>query len=145
MSESQTKAPGIFKIGGALHCAHCWCVYAETNAIEHIPGGRAKCPKCNAKFDAKEVAMFLDGKSLTTEPEKVNHPAHYGGDTPYECIKVLDQWLTPQESLGFLKGNAIKYLSRAGKKEGATMAQDIAKAHWYTERLKAFIETHPNL
>ena len=54
--------------------------------------------------------------------EKVNHPDHYGGDTPHEVIKCLEAWLTPEEFLGFLKGNAIKYLSRLGRKGNAEAA-----------------------
>ena len=46
--------------------------------------------------------------------EAVDHPAHYGGkDNPYEVIKVLEAWLTPEEFAGFLKGNVIKYQARA--------------------------------
>lgn len=33
--------------------------------------------------------------------------------------------------VGFLRGNAIKYLSRAGKKDA--VEQDIAKAEFYTK------------
>lgn len=61
----------------------------------------------------------------------VNHPAHYGGDTVYETIKVLEAWLTPEQFIGFCRGNAIKYASRAGKKGDA--AEDMAKARFYTD------------
>ena len=72
---------------------------------------------------------------MTTDvkPEQVNHPKHYGGDTVYETIKVLRAWLTPEEFKGFLRGNVIKYVSRAGKKDAE--AQDLDKAKWYLERL----------
>lgn len=63
--------------------------------------------------------------------EQVNHPAHYGGDTIYETIKVLEEWLTPEQFIGFCRGNAIKYLSRAGKKDSITA--DLAKARFYEE------------
>ncbi len=66
--------------------------------------------------------------------EQVNHPAHYGGDTPYEVIKVLEHWLTPEQFLGFCRGNAIKYLARAGKKGSGTAAQDLEKARWYQQK-----------
>lgn len=65
--------------------------------------------------------------------DSVNHPTHYGGDTPYETIKVLKAWLTPEEYRGFLIGNAIKYLSRAGKKGDAL--EDQKKAAWYLAEL----------
>ena len=67
--------------------------------------------------------------------DNVNHPAHYGGDkpnNPYEVIKVLKEWLTPEEYIGFLKGNVIKYQARARLKNGA---EDYAKAAWYANEL----------
>lgn len=65
--------------------------------------------------------------------EEVNHPERYGGDTIYECIKVLEAWLSPEEYKGFLKGNAIKYLCRAGKKD--EIIQELKKANWYINKL----------
>lgn len=60
--------------------------------------------------------------------EAVNHPAHYGGaDNPYEAIKVIEAW-----HLGFCLGNAVKYISRAGKKGDAL--EDLKKAAWYLQR-----------
>jgi hypothetical protein len=61
------------------------------------------------------------------KPESVNHPAHYGGDTPYEAIKVIEAW-----GLGFHLGNAVKYISRAGKK--GSEIEDLKKARWYLDR-----------
>lgn len=69
--------------------------------------------------------------------EAVNHPAHYGGaDNPYEAIKVIEAW-----SLGFNLGNAVKYLSRAGKK--GDRLEDLKKARWYLDREIANEETKP--
>lgn len=59
--------------------------------------------------------------------EKINHPQHYGGDTVYETIKVIEAW-----QLDFHLGNAVKYISRAGKKGDAK--EDLAKAIWYLQR-----------
>ncbi|MBK8123891.1 MAG: DUF3310 domain-containing protein [Dokdonella sp.] len=60
--------------------------------------------------------------------DPVHHPAHYGGkDNPYEAIKVIEAW-----ELGFLLGNTVKYISRAGKKEDRL--QDLQKALWYLQR-----------
>ena len=68
--------------------------------------------------------------------DEVNHPGHYGGaDNPYETIKVLRAWLTPEEYVGFLKGNALKYLSRHRQKGGD---EDLRKAQWYQDRLVGF-------
>jgi hypothetical protein len=60
--------------------------------------------------------------------EAVNHPAHYGGDTTYEVIKVLEAWGV----LDFCLGNTIKYVARAGKKS-EEMIQDLKKALWYLD------------
>lgn len=62
--------------------------------------------------------------------DSVNHPAHYGGeDNPYEAIKVIEEW-----GLGFCLGNAVKYISRAGKKDPAREIEDLEKAVWYLQR-----------
>jgi hypothetical protein len=61
--------------------------------------------------------------------EQINHPAYYGGDTTYETIKVIRAW-----GLGFCLGNAVKYISRAGRKDPKTTIQDLRKAIWYIER-----------
>ena len=71
--------------------------------------------------------------------EKVNHPDHYGGDNDYECIKVLENWLTEDEYKGFLKGTIIKYINRGGKKDD--IIQDISKAKWYIEEWLRFLGT----
>lgn len=70
--------------------------------------------------------------------EKVEHPAHYGGaDNPYETIKVLKAWLTPEQFAGFCLGNALKYQSRAGKKDGESRETDLKKAKWYMDHYLA--------
>lgn len=71
---------------------------------------------------------------MSTRKEEVDHPKHYGGaDDPYETIKVLAAWLPHEQYLGFLRGNAIEYLSRTGRKDDA--ATDAAKAAWYAKAL----------
>jgi hypothetical protein len=63
--------------------------------------------------------------------EQVNHPDHYkfGQDNQYEVIKVIEAW-----ELDFHLGNAVKYISRAGKKEPDKEIQDLEKALWYIQR-----------
>lgn len=62
--------------------------------------------------------------------EKIDHPPHYGGDTVYEHIKVIEAW-------GLL-GNyplaiALKHVCRAGKKDGSPVLEDLKKARWYLD------------
>ena len=61
--------------------------------------------------------------------EAVNNPKHYGGDTTYEAIKVIEAW-----KLNFHLGNVIKYISRAGKKDLTKTKEDLLKAQWYLDR-----------
>ena len=68
----------------------------------------------------------------------IDHPAHYGGDTTYEAIKVIEAW-----GLGFALGNAVKYISRAGKKDPARELEDLRKADWYVQREIARLEGSP--
>ena len=61
--------------------------------------------------------------------EMVNSPAHYQTEEGIECIDAIRAALTPEEFKGFCKGNAIKYLWRAGKKDAEN--QEFAKAAYY--------------
>ena len=62
--------------------------------------------------------------------DAVDHPDHYGGeDNIYEAIKVIEAW-----NLGFCLGNAVKYVSRAGKKDPKKEIEDLKKAAWYLNR-----------
>lgn len=71
--------------------------------------------------------------------DQINHPDHYGGeDNPYETIKVLKSWMNPEQYEGFLLGNAIKYLSRAGKK--GYLELDVGKAGWYVNEYVSFLK-----
>ena len=57
--------------------------------------------------------------------EKINHPNHYKGVPNIECIDVV-------EHFNFNRGNAIKYIWRADKKENEI--EDLKKALWYIQR-----------
>lgn len=63
----------------------------------------------------------------------INHPPHYTHGA-IECIDALRAALSATEFIGFLRGNAIKYLWRAPHKNA--YLQDLDKAIWYINRLK---------
>lgn len=56
---------------------------------------------------------------------------YYGKEV--QAIDAMKDWMTPEEYRGFLKGNAIKYLARAGKK--GDELEDIDKAIVYLQWL----------
>lgn len=56
----------------------------------------------------------------------INHPNHYTEGRKYEPVKVIYDW-----GLNFNLGNALKYISRAGRK-GDTI-EDLTKAERYIQ------------
>lgn len=58
----------------------------------------------------------------------VNHPSHYTDGN----IEVID--FIEDKQLGFCLGNAVKYISRAGKKYKDKEIEDLEKAIWYIKR-----------
>lgn len=68
----------------------------------------------------------------------VNHPPHYanGWSNGAEVIDIT-------ENLNFNRGNAVKYIARAGKKDPTTELQDLKKAQWYIGREISRISAQP--
>jgi len=64
-----------------------------------------------------------------TQPDPVNHPTHYaeGWSNGAEVIDIT-------EHMNFCRGNAVKYLARAGVKSKTTELEDLRKAAWYVQR-----------
>ena len=60
--------------------------------------------------------------------EMVNHPSHYN-DGKIEVIDFIED-----KNLNFHRGNAVKYIARAGKKDESKEVEDLKKAQWYIER-----------
>lgn len=59
--------------------------------------------------------------------DPVSSPSHY---TAYSGLEVID--LT--EQMNFNRGNAVKYICRAGLKTTANEIEDLEKAAWYIRR-----------
>ena len=60
--------------------------------------------------------------------DAVNHPSHYT-DGGIETIDFIEA-----KKLPYHLGNAVKYISRAGKKDENKTAEDLQKAIWYINR-----------
>ena len=73
---------------------------------------------------------------VSTMPKEnpVSHPSHYT-DGKIEVIDFIED-----KGLNFNRGNAVKYVCRAGKKDPEKEIEDLEKAVWYInheiERLK---------
>ena len=74
-------------------------------------------------YSAIYPILFPDAKDDTVE-----HPAHYTSGR----IEVID--FIEDQKLNYHRGNAVKYISRAGKKDKTKEAEDLKKAVWYLQR-----------
>lgn len=90
--------------------------------------------KGNEKVELAKKNIFKEVKE-----DMVNSPQHYklrGLDV--ESVDVIKATMTPEEFKGWLKGNAMKYLFRLGKKDDE--CQDAKKAMKYLEWLVKELE-----
>lgn len=81
-----------------------------------------RCTQCNRDY--------RDITENTVKPsDPVNHPTHYAGHpSGVECIQIT-------EHMNFCRGNAVKYIWRAGEKGGPDKEiEDLEKARWYLDR-----------
>lgn len=70
-------------------------------------------------------AMFGETKTKY-ETNSIDHPSHYADGRKYEPIDVITDW-----NLNFNLGNAVKYISRAGRKDPDKLIEDLKKAQFY--------------
>jgi len=88
-------------------CANC--VYGHDNKLEY------PCDEC-INYGKWEGVVKHD---------PVNHPSHYTKGK----IEVAD--FIADQKLNFDRGNAVKYVCRAGSKDPDKEIQDLEKAIWY--------------
>ena len=87
------------------------------------------------EYDAHDKDEYND----QDEHDAVNHPSYYCGN-----IEVID--FIEDKNLGYHLGNAVKYISRAGKKREEGMSdlekeiEDLKKARFYLDRKIEMLE-----
>ena len=82
-------------------------------------------------FKEKVLAEHNRVEPPMTKQDNVNNPAHYGKGS-IECIDYIEDFLTTEEYIGYLRGNIAKYLHRWRYKN---KQEDLLKSQWYLERL----------
>lgn len=70
----------------------------------------------------------METKNTTVTNDAVRHPAHYTTGK----IEVID--FIEDKMLNYHRGNAVKYIVRAGRKDPAKEIEDLQKAAWYIDR-----------
>jgi len=68
--------------------------------------------------------------------DMVESPPHYNNGS-IECIEAIEAMLSKDEYIGYLRGNALKYMWRFRYK--SKPFEDLRKARWYEERLMKFL------
>ena len=66
------------------------------------------------------------------KPDMVNHPKHYtSGTLGIEVINTMEMCTAEDEFMGYLRCNALKYISRFENKNGL---EDVKKCAWYVKK-----------
>lgn len=94
-------------------CQRCGC---DLSMDDHT------CPVCDVdkNYEYKQISLLKE--------DIINKPKHYNFAN-IEPIDVIEDW-----KLDFRLANALKYISRAGKKDIAKTKEDLQKAIWYINR-----------
>lgn len=64
--------------------------------------------------------------------DNVDSPSHYNTGGEIECITYIEDFLSKEEFIGYLRGNIAKYMHRWRYKNGV---EDLKKANWYLTKL----------
>ncbi|HAA9660342.1 TPA_asm: DUF3310 domain-containing protein [Listeria monocytogenes] len=113
-----------------------WC---PNNYVELTPGTEVIPYIENTKyFDTYEsIKSDLPSEKenkVINRKDDIYHPNHYtsGGIEPIQYIQ--------SHNMNYEKGNVIKYITRAGKKEGESEIKDLKKAQNYIQLLITKLE-----
>lgn len=90
---------------------------------------------CNEDYN--DVILMMQGKERVSKSIQIKHPSYYNLGKEQGIIETND--ITSR--IGFEKGNVVKYLARAGKKENVPEKVDLSKAKEY---LKFYNENRKN-
>lgn len=114
---------------------------ARKKMIDGLPVVEDTVTGENARLSTERVNKLIQGRKVLVanlaefaedqQADNVNHPAHYkvGG---IETIDFIEAKLTAEEYRGYLRGNVLKYMSRADHK--GDRLENLKKAQWYLNR-----------
>lgn len=145
-SYEEMKATADYTGNGAYAETYWKAAYGDKTVVylNEIPG----------EFQYSDIKFHDESDDLKNEPilsfeafekrylnekyskDMINHPSHYK-QFSREVIDTMQGVSTPEEFKGYLKLNAIKYLSRYQGKNGV---EDLEKAVWYINKLKEVVE-----
>tara|TARA_R110000787_G_scaffold173835_2_gene286427 strand:- start:158 stop:532 length:375 start_codon:yes stop_codon:yes gene_type:complete len=91
-------------------------------------------------LDALDTKMETD--TFNHQIDNVNSPVHYNSGN-VECIDAIEAMLSPQEFIGYLRGNSLKYRWRFLYK--GKPIEDLKKADWYEQKLYNFFKENESV
>ena len=91
----------------------------------------SRCSTCIENRTNGGVAIGYEAVTAANDA-KDYFDAHYGGTI--QPLEFMQAQMEPEEFIGFLKGNIIKYVARCGKKDDP--AKEVTKIIRYAEWLK---------
>lgn len=86
------------------------------------------CRKIGADYYIDDRNISISDLKKTEPNDPVNRPSHYT-QGKIECIEYIED-----KDFNFHLGNAVKYITRAGKKDPNKKVEDLKKALWYIKR-----------
>lgn len=119
-------------------CIHPMRMHISSGCYQSVPSDLYLDESCGCTVPGLQTDDVLNGREsvnsyrervgkMEEAPDNVNHPSHYN---QYKGVEVID--LT--EQMNFNRGNAVKYICRAGFKDPEKELEDLEKAKWYLDR-----------
>ena len=108
-------------------------------AGEFLSDAGGECEKCECGDIGERLRQVLGASNPQSSANSnlsadvINAPAHYRLESGREAIDVIREMLGAAGFVAYCKGNAIKYIARAGAKDGASAETDLQKAAKYLE------------
>ena len=132
--------------------AEHWCPFGEESLVRHCVHDKEACRSCptfKRRIKDFQTACAIELKLPKNMPfpeqdvfekparddDVIGHPNHYCEGRKYEPKDVIRDW-----DLNFNLGNAVKYISRNGRKDGNSALQDLKKARQYLDFEIDFLE-----
>ena len=99
--------------------------------VPHVSTAVQPAPASEVKITMDEVQGNVLASMMSEQKaaeDIIGHPNHYCEGRKFEPKDVIRDW-----NLNFNLGNAVKYISRNGRKDGNSALQDLKKARQYLD------------
>lgn len=102
--------------------------YTEIWRMGYLAGTTMREALKDTEWTHEEIRARIFNSPTVKQSDEVNHPNHYTSGSIEVWDFIVDQ------DLDYLRGNVIKYVSRAGKKDASKELQDLEKAQAYLNK-----------